>query len=78
MPRLRGQGAQGAGRVAQACRARGHRAVQHEHAHVGARVACGQRLAVGPDAQHGIVGARIDSLTIATFTAGEISSTVGK
>ena len=38
----------------------GNGPVQHEHAHVGAGVARGQRLAVGPDAQHRVVCARIE------------------
>ena len=36
-----------------------HRAVEHEHADVGSRVAGGQRLPVGPDAEHGVRGARV-------------------
>ena len=47
-------------RVAQARGPRRDRAVQHEHAHVGAGVARGQRLAVGPHAEHRVVGARIE------------------
>ena len=35
------------------------RAVQHEHAHVGAGVARGERLAVRPDAEHRVGGARV-------------------
>ena len=40
-------------------RLRGHRAVQDEHPHVGAGVARGQRLAVRPDAEHRVGGARV-------------------
>ena len=59
-PRLGGQGAHGARRVAQARGPRGNGPVQHEHAHVGAGVARRQRLAVGPDAEHRVVCARIE------------------
>ena len=38
---------------------RGDRAVQDEHAHLGARVARGERLAVRPDAQDGIGRPRV-------------------
>ena len=38
---------------------RRHRAVQDEHAHVGAGVARGERLPVRPDAEHGVGGARV-------------------
>ena len=33
--------------------------MQHEHAHVGPGVAGGQRLAVRPDAEHRVGGARV-------------------
>ena len=36
-----------------------HRPVEHEHAHVGAGVARGERLAVRPHAEHGVRGARV-------------------
>ena len=34
--------------------------VQHEHAHLGARVARGDRLLVRPDAEDRVVGARVE------------------
>ena len=40
-------------------RLRRHRAVQDEHAHVGPGVARGERLAVRPDAEHRVGGARV-------------------
>ncbi len=40
-------------------RLRRHRPVEDEHADLGARVARGERLAVGPDAEHRIGGARV-------------------
>ena len=33
--------------------------MQHEHAHLGARVARGERLAVRPDAEDGVGGPRV-------------------
>ena len=33
--------------------------MEHEHAHVGARVARGERLPVRPDAEHGVGGPRV-------------------
>src|ERR1700683_3563614 len=41
-------------------RAGGHEAVQDEHAHVGAGIARGERLAMRPDPQHGIALAGVE------------------
>ena len=61
-------------------RARRDRAVQHEHAHVGAGVARGERLAVRPDAEHRVGGARVvlgddgDAHHAASACAASVSS----
>ena len=59
-PRLGGQAPRLAERVARRGRARGDGAVQDQDAHVGPRVARRDRLPVGPDAQHRVVGARVE------------------
>ena len=38
----------------------GHGPVQHDNAHVGARAPRGERLAVRPDAEDRVVGARVE------------------
>ena len=65
--RLRARLAQPLGELvrdsARAARQRGarrHDAVQDEHAHLGAGPARGQRLTMGPDAEHGIAPARVE------------------
>jgi hypothetical protein len=61
--RLARQAGERARRRPRPCRERGarrHQAMQHDHAHLGARVARRQRLAMGPDTQHRIAPAGVE------------------
>ena len=60
LSRALGQRPERRGRAAREGFPRRHQAVQHEHAHVGSRVACGERLAVRPHAENGIAAARVE------------------
>ena len=60
LARARRGGARGGARAVAQRGAAAARAVQDEHAHVGAGVARGDRLAVRPDAEHRVGGARIE------------------